>query len=155
MPRSLSNPEYNQFSQDEAAQIQALENSPGPSVDPAGGTYGQSKVIAWGGMQVLVYLGPAVIDSNGDEWPNVYTSDVSDDPALAAVSQPGYSAPPQSMLDTLPQATIDVITEDAAKVGALVNGLGQALVKGAQEAVSITPIVIAAAAIILVLMLKK
>lgn len=152
MPRSLSNPEYNQFTQDNAAAIQALETQPGPQVDPAGGTYGQSKVFSWGGMSVLVYLGPAVVDANGDEFPNIYTSDVSDDPALAAISQPGYSAPPQSMLDTLPQATIDVISEDAQKVGALVNSLGQAIVAGVQTATSITPLVIMGGIILLALM---
>ena len=126
MPRILSNPEFNQFTQDEASVIQTLENQPGPMQDPAGGSYGQSKVVNWNGMSVLIYLGPAVIDSgDGTQWSNVYLSDVTDASQLQAITQPGYSSPPQTMLDTLPQATIDTIAADAAALGKLLNPLGQ------------------------------
>lgn len=125
MARSLSDPQFNQFTIDEAGVIQTLEGSAGPQVDPAGGTYGQSKVVNWGGMAVLIYLGPAVTDDTGTQWSNVYLSDVTDAPQLQAISVPGYSAPPQSMLDTLPQATIDTIASDAAALGKLLNPLGQ------------------------------
>jgi len=162
--RTLSNPEYTQFTQDNAQSIAALLASPGPMTDPAGGTYGQSRVISWGGLSVLVYIGPAVIDpSTGTEWPDIYTTDISDASQLAAVSQPGYSNPPQSMLDTLPQAVIDTIASEAQTAGKLVNSLGQNLAAaiGAAAGAATGPLLsnlaipLVAAAVILFLIYKK
>ena len=88
----------------------------------------QSKIVSWNGMPVLIYVGPNSLTVEGQIYPDVYMSDVSNAPQLAAVSQGGYgTTPPQSMLDTLPQAVVDTVKEDAAKVGALVNQLGQGL----------------------------
>jgi len=155
--RSLSNPEYNQFTQDEASVIQSL----GP---------GQSKIVSWNGMSILVYIGPNYVDVNGDLYPDVYTSDVSDAPQLQAMLQPGFSAPPQTMLDTLPAAIEQVIAGDAATAGALLNSSGQLAVQlitgvagaaGAAAGAATAPLLsnltvpIVAAAVILLLIYKK
>lgn len=75
-------------------------------------------------MSVLIYIGQNYINVNNALYPDVYLTDVSDATQLQAMLQPGYSAPPQGMLDTLPQAVTDTIVEDAAKLGALVNSAG-------------------------------
>lgn len=111
--RALSNPEYAQFTQDEASVISML----GP---------GQSAVVNWGGMAVLVYIGPNYINVNDALYPDVYLSDVTDAPQLQAMTSPGFSAPAQTVLDALPSATISTIASEAAQVGAFANSAGQA-----------------------------
>lgn len=98
--------------QDEASVISSMSN-------------GQSRIVSWNGMSILVYIGQNDITVNDLLYPDVYLTDVSNATQLQALLQPGYTAPPQGMLDTLPQAVTDTIAEDAAKVGALVNSAGQ------------------------------
>lgn len=87
---------------------------------------GDHKIVNWGDMSVLVFIGANPISQDGNLFPDVYLSDVSDAPQLQAMVSPGYNAPPQGMLDTLPQAIEDTIAQDAATAGALVNAAGQA-----------------------------
>jgi hypothetical protein len=112
--RALSNPEYDQFTQDEASVISNMWP-------------GQSKLVSWGGLSVLVLIGQNPINIDGLLYPDVYLSDVSDAPQLAAMQQANFSAPPQSMLDTLPQAIQDTIADDAAAAGKLLNQAGDAI----------------------------
>lgn len=113
MPRPLSTPEFLQFEQDNADLI--------ASINP-----GQFKIVSWNGMSILAYVGPNYVNVDGALYPDIYLTDVSNATQLQAMLQPGYTAPPQSMLDTLPQAVSDTIAEDAAKAGALINSAGQA-----------------------------
>jgi len=117
----------------------------------------QSKVVAWNGLSILVYIGPGQVSVGGNIYPDVYLSDVTTAPQVQAVSQPGYgTAPSQSMLDTLPQAVVDTMKEDAAMVGDLVNSAGQALAAGAAAAAGdVEGILIAAAAVLGLLFLLK
>jgi|SRR5215831_5189489 len=155
--RSLSNPEFAQFMQDE----QAIVSSMWP---------GQHQVVNWGGMSVLILIGPNPIEDNGQLYPDVYLSDVSDAPQLQAMLQPGYNAPPQSMLDTLPQAIQDTIASEAATAGALINSAGQSAANiltgvagtvGAAAGAAVNPLLsglavpLVAAAVILFLIYKK
>lgn len=133
MSRMLSNVEWAEFMTDNAALVQSL----GPE---------QSKVVSWNGMSVLVYIGANPIEQNGNLYQDVYLTDVSDASQLQSISTAGYgTTPPQSMLDTLPQAVIDTIKQDAATAGTLINSAGQALSAGAAAASSalIGPVVIA------------
>jgi len=117
----------------------------------------QSKVVAWNGLSILVYIGPGQVSVGGNIYPDVYLSDVTAAPQIQAISQAGYgTTPPQTMLDTLPQAVVDTIKEDAAMVGDLVNSAGQALAAGAAAAASdVEGILIAAAAVLGLLFLLK
>jgi len=114
MPRMLSNPEFAQFMSDEAGVISTMMPE-------------SSKLVAWGGMTILVYIGANPIHINDQIYPDVYLSDVSDDPALTAMQSPNFTAPPQTELDALPQAIQDTIAADAATAGHLVNSAGQAI----------------------------
>lgn len=111
--RALSNPEWVQFMSDEAGLVQMMNP-------------GDSKVVNWNDMSVLVFIGANPISQDGNLYPDVYLTDVSDAPQLQAMLAPGFNSPPQSMLDTLPQAIEDTIASDAATAGALVNQAGQA-----------------------------
>jgi hypothetical protein len=154
----LSNLDWLQFSQDEAATIQVM--SPG-----------DHKIVNWDNRSILIFIGANPITVDGNLYPDVYLTDVSDAPQLQAMLQPGYSAPPQGMLDTLPQAIEDTITSEAATAGALVNSAGQAVSaalvnvattagKVAAGAVSpllgdLTPILIGAAVLLFILYMPK
>jgi hypothetical protein len=124
--RSLSNPEYVQFLADN------------PSV--SGMLAGTSTVISWGGMSVLVYVGPNEIEGpDGGLYPDIYLSDVSDAPQLAALT--GTPAPTQSMLDALPSSVSQTIAAEAAQAGALLNSAGQsaaALLEGVASTIGQT-----------------
>lgn len=121
MPRPLSNAEFVQFTMD-YPQYDGLSSS-------FNMYQGQSAVVNWNntGQIVLVYDAPDTITVNDNVYPDVYYTDVTDATQIQALIQPGYTALPQSMLDTLPQATKDVIAEESAALGAMVDQLGTAL----------------------------
>lgn len=139
MPRMLSNFEWSQFMTDNASLIQSMSPE-------------QSKVVSWNGESVLVYIGPNPIEQNGNLYPDVYLTDVSDTSQIQAISTPGYgTTPAQTMLDTLPQSVIDALKDDASTVGVLVNSAGQAIAAGASGVASAVSLPIIAALVILAL----
>lgn len=111
---ALSNLDYIQFTSDESATISAMLPE-------------QSQIINWDDRSILVYIGPNPINVNGDLYPDVYATDVSDAPQLQSMLTPGFTAPPQSMLDALPASIEQSITQAAAAGGALLNSAGQAV----------------------------
>lgn len=114
MPRALSNPEFAQFMTDNSNLINSMN-------------YPDKVVVPWNGLSVLVFIGPnALIADDGTAYKDVYLSDVSDSPQLAALTGGAYQQQPITMLQALPEATKQVIAEDAAAAGALVNSVGQA-----------------------------
>jgi hypothetical protein len=161
--RALSNPEFVQFMADNANMVAGLQPGQSIVVNWGGGvSYG-----TWGGgMPILVYIGPLPIqNSDGSTSPDIYLTDVSNAPQLAAIAGPGYgTTPPQTMLDTLPQAMIDTIKDDAATAGALVNQAGQAISAAAAAAAAglkssvnsvLTPLLIGAVIVFGLLYLPK
>jgi hypothetical protein len=125
----------------------------------------QSKVVAWNGLSILVYIGINQVQVGNNLYPDVYLSDVTTAPQIAAISTIGYgTTPSQSMLDTLPQATIDTIKDDAALAGDLLNQAGQALTQAAGAAAEaarqglqdvLTPVLIGAVILFGLLYLPK
>jgi hypothetical protein len=85
-----------------------------------------SRIFDFNGLKILVYIGPNPITINDAIYADVYMSDVTDSPALKALSSGAYQQAPQSMLDTLPQAVVDTVKEEAAAAGDLINQAGQA-----------------------------
>lgn len=113
MARTLSNWEFAQFMTDNADLVHSM-------------SYPQTKVVQWNGESVLVFIGPNPIDiGDGNLYQDVYLTDVSDAPQLAALTSGVYQQAPQSMLDTLPQAITDTIASEAASAGVLMNSAGQ------------------------------
>lgn len=129
MPRPLSNAEFAQFTTD-YPQYNATSTQ-------FAMTPGQSAVVNWNntGQIVLVYDSfntiPIEDDSLGypvvTQYPDVYYTDVSDATQVTALTQPGFTAPPQTMLDALPQAIKDTIAQEAQALGALVDSAGNKL----------------------------
>jgi hypothetical protein len=114
MARMLSNPEFAQFMQDEAGVISTMMPE-------------TSRLVSWNGRTILVYIGANPITVNDQIYPDVYLTDVSDASQLSAMQNPNFAAPPQGVLDALPQAVVDTVRADAATAGNLVNSAGQAL----------------------------
>jgi hypothetical protein len=139
--RRLSDPEY----------VQLLGEYDFSSLQP-----GQSKVVAFGNMAVLVFDG-----ADG----SLYTSDVSDAPQLQAIAAAGYgTTQADTWLDTLPAAMADTIKDDAASLGVLVNEAGQAISSAAASAAAdaqkaasaiLTPLLIGAVILFGLLYLPK
>lgn len=119
MPSALSNLDFIQFTSD-YPQYNGV--NPAFNMQPA-----QSALVNWNDRIILVYNAPDTITVNDNVYPDVYYTDVSDASQLQALQNPNFTAPPQSMLDTLPQSIKDIIAEDAAAAGAMVNQLGQQL----------------------------
>lgn len=129
--RRLSDPEFAQFMTDNAASIAGLGPGQSKIIDWGSNSYGN-----WSSMSVLVFIGANPIQNDdGTISPDVHLADVTGATQFAAVAGPGYgTTPPQTMLDTLPQAIKDTIVEDAAAAGALVDQAGNALSAAAKAA---------------------
>lgn len=110
--RRLSDPEFAQFMTDEQGFVTTLMP-------------GQSAIVDWNGLKVLAYIGSQAIDVGGDLYPDVYLSEVSDAPQLAAMTNPAFHAPSQTWYEALPPAVLDAIKNDAANAGVLLNSLAQ------------------------------
>jgi hypothetical protein len=125
MPFPLSSLDFIQFTTD-YPQYNAL--SPSFAMQS-----GQTSIVNWNnsGRIVLVWYDPSeTITVNDNVYPSIYYTDVTDSSQLAALENPNYVAPPQSMLDTLPQAIKDTIAGEATAAGAMVNQVGQTLAVG-------------------------
>jgi hypothetical protein len=121
--RALSDYEFVQFEADNAALLATMMPN-------------AAKVVQWNGMSILVKIGPQPIVQDEELFQDVYLTDVSAAPQIQAISK-DYP-PPQSMLELLPQSTVDVIFEEAKAVGAALNAAGKAA--GAAAAAAAKPL---------------